>query len=139
MTREEKSKELLNLCVMNGPCSGCPAKDITEPDVECDFDSFDEELLDKYLEAFGETCEVPAACETVQHNADNIHPQHCKLPGGMEVIDVEVALFGKEAVMHHCFCTAAEYILRHMQKNGAEDVRKAHWWLEKYLELEESK
>lgn len=67
---------------------------------------------------------------------DNVHPNHYKLPNGMQVVDVEVAMFGKEAVQAHCLSTALEYILRHKQKSGVEDIRKAHWWLSEYLELE---
>lgn len=69
---------------------------------------------------------------------DAVHPNHYKLPNGMQVIDVEVALFGADAVKEHCLCTAAEYILRHKGKNGVEDIRKAHWWIEKFLELEDA-
>ena len=76
------------------------------------------------------------ACKPDEDSADAVHPNHYKLPGGMQVIDVEVALFGKAAVKEHCLCTAAEYILRHKGKNGVEDIRKAHWWIKMFLELE---
>lgn len=64
-------------------------------------------------------------------------PSHYELPGDMEVIDVEIATQGVEAVKEHCVCAAIEYLLRHKKKNGAEDVKKAHWWLSKYVELTE--
>lgn len=70
--------------------------------------------------------------------ADAVHPNHYKLPNGMQVVDVEVAMLGKAAVQEHCLCTAVEYILRHKGKNGAEDIRKAHWWLSKWVELEDT-
>ena len=69
---------------------------------------------------------------------DAVHPDHYKLPNGMQVIDVEVAMLGKAAVQEHCLCTAVEYILRHKGKNGAEDIRKAHWWLSTWVELEDA-
>lgn len=62
-------------------------------------------------------------------------PKHYSLPGDMEVIDVEVATQGVDAVKEHCVCAAIEYLLRHKRKNGDEDVKKAHWWLSKYVEL----
>lgn len=62
-------------------------------------------------------------------------PAHYQLPGGLEVIDVEVATQGREAVMEHCICAALEYLLRHKHKGGDEDVRKAHWWLQRWTEL----
>lgn len=126
-------------------CNDCPCKVLAEHkhDGSCEFEEFSEGELDEYLKNFAAEEETRREFTKVASIAeaepvDNVHPQHYKLPGGMEVIDVEVAMFGKEAVMHHCFCTAAEYILRHMQKNGVEDIKKAHWWLEKYIELEAS-
>ena len=122
---------------MNGPCAGCPAVHVTGEKEECDFDVFDDEVLDQYYNDFvKESADALLNGKGSDCEIDNVHPQHYKLPGGMEVIDVEVAMFGVEVVMHHCFCTAVEYILRHCQKNGVEDIKKAHWWLSKYLELE---
>lgn len=66
-------------------------------------------------------------------------PSHYELPGDMEVIDVEIATQGVEAVKEHCVCAAIEYLLRHKKKNGDEDVKKAHWWLSKYVELSTEK
>lgn len=74
--------------------------------------------------------------KAAQEAVDNVRPQHYKLPNGMEVVDVEQTMFGREALMEHCLCTAVEYILRHKQKNGSEDIHKAHYWLSKYIELE---
>ena len=138
MTREKKIEFLKHCCAMNGPCAGCPAVHVTGEKEECDFDAFDDDVLDQYYDAFvkGATYKLLEDGDCTGHEIDNVHPQHYKLPGGMEVIDIEVAMFGREAVMHHCFCTAAEYILRHVQKNGVEDIRKAHWWLSKFIELE---
>ena len=84
------------------------------------------------------TKEEEAMLERIMSEMRNnaVHPNHYKLPNGMQVVDVEVAMLGKEAVQEHCLCTAAEYILQHKGKNGVEDIRKAHWWIEKFLELE---
>jgi len=128
---KEKADRCSELCKNFGNCVDCPCYGLPayERGVCGGFGDLSEEELDECLARF----ESASLSST-----DAVHPQHYKLPGGMEVIDVEVAMFGKEAVMHHCFCTAAEYILRHMQKNGVEDIKKAHWWLEKYIELEAS-
>lgn len=129
---KEKADKCSELCKNYGDCAGCPCYGLPayERGVCGGFNDLSEEELDECLARF----------ENVESkDIDAVHPQHYKLPNGMQVIDIEVALFGKEAVMHHCFCTAAEYILRHMQKNGVEDIKKAHWWLEKYIELEASK
>lgn len=62
------------------------------------------------------------------------HPQHYA-QGGVECIDVMVETQGKEAVMAFCICNAMKYIWRHSSKNGIEDVRKAKWYIDKYLDL----
>ena len=131
MTREEKILVCNNFCVNAGPCGNCAAKDVTQSGADCNFDDFSDSLLDKYIEAF-----------TFKNNdgipeTDPVHPNHYMLPGGMQVIDVEVAMFGREWVMHHCICTAVEYLLRHRQKNGDEDVKKAKWWIEEWAKLKE--
>lgn len=68
---------------------------------------------------------------------DNVnHPQHYELPGGIECIDVLLATQGKEAVQAFCLCNAIKYLYRHKRKNGIEDIKKARWYINKYLELE---
>jgi hypothetical protein len=135
MTKEEKANRLNWFCMTTGSCRNCPVKDVLPKEAECDFYAFDEEVLDQFLKAFGE--DTNKAVAKKESANDPVHPNHYKLPGGMEVIDVELALFGKEMVKSHCICTAAEYILRHKGKNGDEDIKKAYWWLSKYLVLTE--
>lgn len=68
---------------------------------------------------------------------DNVnHPSHYET-GNFECIDVMVETQGKEAVMDFCICNAFKYIYRHNNKNGIEDVKKAKWYLDKYIELAE--
>ncbi len=67
---------------------------------------------------------------------DNVnHPSHYET-GKFECIDVMVETQGVEAVKHFCLCNAFKYIYRHNGKNGVEDIRKAKWYIDKYLELE---
>ena len=68
---------------------------------------------------------------------DNVnHPSHYET-GNFECIDVMVETQGKEAVMDFCVCNAFKYIYRHNNKNGIEDIKKAKWYLDKYIELSE--
>lgn len=62
------------------------------------------------------------------------HPGHYSLDQ-FECIDVMVATQGVEAVKNFCICNAFKYLYRHERKNGMEDVKKAQWYLNKYLEL----
>lgn len=67
---------------------------------------------------------------------DNVnHPKHYET-GKFECIDVMVETQGVEAVMNFCLCNAFKYIYRTRRKNGLEDVKKAIWYLTKYVELE---
>ena len=63
------------------------------------------------------------------------HPQHYEI-NGMECIDVLLATQGKEAVKSFCICNAIKYLYRWKNKNGAEDIKKANWYINKFLELE---
>jgi hypothetical protein len=57
--------------------------------------------------------------------------------GKFESIDVMVETQGVEAVKDFCVCNAFKYIYRHKNKNGLEDIKKAIWYLNKYVELED--
>ena len=68
---------------------------------------------------------------------DNVnHPSHYET-GKIECIDVMLETQGEESVKAFCICNAMKYLYRHKKKNGVEDVQKANWYLNKYLELEE--
>jgi hypothetical protein len=66
------------------------------------------------------------------------HPAHYET-GKFECIDVMLEAQGKEAVLNFCICNAFKYLYRFRRKNGLEDVKKANWYLNKYIELEENK
>ena len=63
------------------------------------------------------------------------HPAHYN-QGKFECIDVMVETQGEEAVKAFCLCNAFKYLYRHKHKNGIEDIKKARWYLTKFLELE---
>lgn len=46
-----------------------------------------------------------------------------------------IAAYGKEAVMCFCKCNAFKYLFRFEKKNGIEDIKKAQWYQDKYIEL----
>lgn len=64
------------------------------------------------------------------------HPSHYE-SGKFECIDVMEETQGKEAVMDFCLCNAFKYLYRHNRKNGIEDIKKAKWYIDKYIELVE--
>lgn len=62
------------------------------------------------------------------------HPQHYKSAAGVEVIDV-IEAFGLG--FHEG--NVVKYLLRWRQKGGVEDLRKARWYLDRFIEQEASK
>ena len=68
---------------------------------------------------------------------DNVnHPAHYET-NGIECIDAMVASQGVKCVMDYCLCNAFKYIWRCQRKGERnEDIRKAIWYLNKYLELD---
>lgn len=67
--------------------------------------------------------------------ADNVnHPAHYET-GKFECIEVMTEVMGKEAVADFCLCNAFKYLYRTKRKNGVEDIEKAQWYINKYLEL----
>lgn len=71
--------------------------------------------------------------ESVKTNAVD-HPAHYQ--GAHECIDEMLALFGVEAVKGFCKCNVYKYRYRADRKNGAEDIAKADWYMDKLIELE---
>lgn len=71
------------------------------------------------------------SCDSVNH------PSHYET-GKFECIDVMVEAIGLEDTKGFCLCNAFKYIYRCTKKHltPVEDVKKAIWYLEKFLELE---
>lgn len=73
--------------------------------------------------------------EAVVNNVD--HPSHYN-EGKIECIDAMVETFGKTSVQDFCVLNAFKYIWRYKHKGKPkEDIEKAVWYLNKYLNLEE--
>ena len=53
----------------------------------------------------------------------------------IDAISCMRAAFGDESVSNFCICNALKYIYRNQNKNGKQDIQKAIWYLNKYLEL----
>ena len=71
--------------------------------------------------------------QVVETNNVN-HPKHYS-QGNIECIDAMESAFGTQVVLLFCICNAFKYIWRHSKKNGIEDIKKAMWYISKYLEL----
>lgn len=65
------------------------------------------------------------------------HPAHYELPGGIEVYDVIAATQSRVELIGYCKGNVKKYVLRADRKGGPEDNRKARWYLDKLIELED--
>ena len=63
------------------------------------------------------------------------HPEHYNF-GKHECIEEMERLFGPEAVLHWCMCNVYKYRYRATHKNGAEDLKKADWYMDKVIEMQ---
>jgi hypothetical protein len=105
----------------------------------------DAEICKEYIEALKVAIEAidqnmgkieESKAESSTTAPDNVnHPSHYET-NGIECIDAMEAAQGADAVQDFCICNAFKYIWRHKHKNGAEDIKKAVWYLTKWLELE---
>ena len=68
---------------------------------------------------------------------NNLRPSHYK-GSNMECIDAMLAAFNKEEVLGFCKLNAFKYIWREEYKNGLEDIKKASWYINKYIEIKEN-
>lgn len=82
---------------------------------------------------------VPPMPEVKPPKQDNVnHPSHYET-GKFECIEVMQEAIGHEDVKGFCLCNAFKYIYRccHKHQSPLEDVKKAIWYLNKFVELEE--
>lgn len=61
------------------------------------------------------------------------HPQHYTF-GSIEVIDAI-----EDWQMPYHLGNVIKYVARHSHKNGIEDLKKAEWYLKRYIELLEKR
>ncbi|MCR5447338.1 MAG: DUF3310 domain-containing protein [Schwartzia sp.] len=66
------------------------------------------------------------------------HPKHYMLPSGVEVIDIIEAVCG-EGVDEYYRGNIIKYICRYKEKGGAESLRKARWYLDRLIMLQETR
>lgn len=80
----------------------------------------------------------PSTGETLKVNDNVNHPSHYnQYP--IEIIDMMIVLFGKEATFYFCLLNAFKYRMRAGNKqNLEEDLAKETWYLDKAKELDKN-
>lgn len=63
------------------------------------------------------------------------HPNHYTNGHGLECIDEMLEVFGTRVVADFCLCNVWKYRRRAIYKNGEEDMQKAEWYMNKFIEL----
>lgn len=71
------------------------------------------------------------AHEAMNKKADPTNPDHYKNSTSLECIEAMEIIFGSNAVVDFCVCNAWKYIWRWKNKNGAEDLKKAKWYIDR--------
>lgn len=140
MTLKEKIAEIKpdEICGDSaGGVFGCPGdyielRDRMTCNQTCKNNGEDEEMCEKCWNREYNADEPPDLLDPVNH------PVHYET-GAFECIDVMVETQGAEAVKNFCICNAFKYLYRHKRKNGLEDIKKAQWYINKYIELEGKK
>lgn len=116
--------DVINDYCYNTTCDCCKIKSICR---SCNGDlEYDPDLV---LEAY-DVLTKSSECEEDIVN----HPNHYT-NGGMECIDEMILVFGKDIVANFCLCNVWKYRYRATSKNGEEDIKKSHWYMNKYKEL----
>lgn len=95
---------------------------------------------EKDLELIIDTQETKINDTPVSSHDDPVnHPSHYN-QSSIECIDaIEAAINGLDGFEGHCTGTSMKYIWRWKFKNGAEDIKKSIWYLQKLLKYEEAK
>lgn len=93
------------------------------------------EIIDAQAEMEDKIMNENIRQELVKQGVDVVnHPGHYET-GKFECIEVMQEALGVDAVKDFCICNAFKYLYRHKRKNGLEDIKKAKWYIDKYLEL----
>ena len=143
MTIEEKRKAVIEYCDSCEECEGCVLITGKEPPIctKVNFNYAPDAVIDDcYNIAFGGEQNVQRKEFTFTPLNSGTTPEEINHPdryasGKFECIDVMLDVFGADAVKHFCILNAFKYIWRAEKKNGVEDIKKAVWYLNKFIEL----
>lgn len=118
----EKKIELLNIfCNEMGDCDNCPLRSLG--------------YCNKYNWKSMTENQIEECFKSAFYSKEEINHPDRYASGQFECIDIMIDVYGKEAVKHFCILNAFKYVWRAEKKNGVEDIKKAVWYLNKYIEL----
>jgi len=118
-------------------CSNCELKNFLlgagcyYPNKACHFDD-NEDVLKKVYSM------IPKRFSETNIKEEVNHPKRYS-NGKYECIEVMKDVFGNEFVKNFCIGNSFKYIWRNEHKNGVEDIKKAVFYLNYYIDMEEKK
>ena len=75
--------------------------------------------------------------EKSKNEPDSVnHPSHYET-GKFECIEVMEEALGRDVVKGFCIGNAFKYLYRAKRKNGLEDLKKARWYLDRVISMED--
>lgn len=123
-----------DIVYFNGEDSTCRYKVIDRVIVSSEDTRYNLENLNTGNVVGGVSEDLLTDCEIAEDVVN--HPNHYET-GKFECIEVMQEALGVDAVKSFCLCNSFKYIYRHNRKNGLEDIKKAQWYINKYIELSE--
>lgn len=151
MTIDEKRRQLMRYCESFGDeCKGCLLDNHDEIE-HCYGTATDDEVERSYNIVFGGKEEDYnqeygyanlVSDEFIEINYNRVFDDKGETnnsgtyaSGKFECIDVMIDAFGTDALKYFCILNAFKYLWRAEKKNGIKDIKKAVWYLNKYIEL----
>lgn len=108
---------------------------LTLTEISQKINSLNDENFNKVVNLilYGDKSEAPPMppCKPVKDNVNS--PAHYT-QGGIECIDaLQSATVNKSGIEAVCVANVIKYLWRYETKNGVEDVKKAHWYLNRLI------
>lgn len=132
MTIDNMKEAIKNYCRKFDSCTSCKLHDFVGSG-NCYSGNDFAQIEKNYAYLFGNEAVKP---DEITSEVD--HPDHYK-GDKYECIEVMQEVFGADAVKDFCLCNAFKYLWRCKKKhdNAVTDIKKAKFYLEKYIELVE--
>lgn len=96
--------------------------------------SYLNDAIDDFKQRYMDSIKPPTTTRIVHDNVN--HPNHYCV-GKYECMDVMEEVFGRDKFMDYCYLNAFKYMWRSERKNGIEDIKKAIFYLNKFVEIYE--
>lgn len=121
--------------IISSVCEGCTYAGTPENQYPCNI-CMRNPLLTKFAKKTdGTEIRSDAVADYYKTDSKVDHPSHYNADGGIECIEEMILVFGKEAVASFCLCNVWKYRYRAITKGGEQDMKKADWYMAKWVEL----